>query len=486
MQATAVAGGVSLCLTGSPDQFAVLLKQLKSHGEEEPRLGLPEVRGVQFRQSEPERLQEVQRTQAFVCGGRPAGEGLDVCRMCRMELRPERLMPKMRPEEADDTGVEASAVGEQATGDAATFGAPAGGGCCGGARLAGAKDALEVTFPEGNSSQADGLPPGFQDPEPQVPESCSEPQPGAGSAERAKGTAQEGQERAEGEPWTGCEGGTQKQEPHSSEPADDPFPVVEYGGVQGGGAGLLENARPDGRGVGGSHTAEGVHFCTPPQAGVGNQGEEGESPRLVGTPPRAGFDDFAVGDLLDHGARTPSIYGDDTNSDWCKEEWPWLSMQAGMAIPLAGHHATPMWPSYPALIGGESSEAPSSADDLSSASSEAVVSQLGTMIGNSSIDRVGNGSGGGPGPGCLVQVAVATTVADAAVNDIRARAFDILLGDGATSQEVISVIAQIEDVPMSHEKYGTLLKMREALGKILQSPAVAPSRASRRNHKSKK
>ena len=170
-------------------------------------------------------------------------------------------------------------------------------------------------------------------------------------------------------------------------------------------------------------------------------------------------------------------------------------MQAGLANPVAGDLVIPAWPVYPALIGSETSEAPASSEDLSSASSEAMFSQPDPMHNNGCIGRVGNGSGGGPGPdvgtvkglGCLVQGEVPSAALDASIKGILACAFDILLGDGgATAQDVVSVISQIDDLPMSHQKYGTLLKLKEALGKVKLNEAESPSRMSRNKRRNRR
>ena len=100
------------------------------------------------------------------------------------------------------------------------------------------------------------------------------------------------------------------------------------------------------------------------------------------------------------------------------------------------------------------------------------------------IGSCGNGNGGGPGPGVGSGRAEQT---DASVKDIFARAFDILLGDeGAAAQDVVSVLSQIDDLPVSHEKHGTFLKLKEALGKFKPNEAESPSpmsKSKRRNRK---
>lgn len=100
------------------------------------------------------------------------------------------------------------------------------------------------------------------------------------------------------------------------------------------------------------------------------------------------------------------------------------------------------------------------------------------------IGSCGNGSGGGPGPGVGSGRAEQT---DASVKDILARAFDILLGDGgAAAQDVISVLSQIDDLPVSHEKHGTFLKLKEELGKVKLNEAVSPSPKSKSNRRNRK
>ena len=101
---------------------------------------------------------------------------------------------------------------------------------------------------------------------------------------------------------------------------------------------------------------------------------------MVGTPPRAGCEQFAIGDRLDDGAKTPSTYGDAVG-ERCDD----------LVIPV--------WPINPALIGYEKLDAPESSDELCNASSVAMVSQPDPEQGDGRVGRVGNGSGGGPGSG---------------------------------------------------------------------------------------
>ena len=109
MQATVVAGGVSIGLTGEPKHFAELIRELRGcNGEEKSGLGL--------RQSEPQGLQEVWRAQAAgrATVGNGGGEGLDLCRVCQVELWQVQHLPGVRAR-----GAEGAAVAEGADGASA-------------------------------------------------------------------------------------------------------------------------------------------------------------------------------------------------------------------------------------------------------------------------------------------------------------------------------------------------------------------------------
>ena len=233
----------------------------------------------------------------------------------------------------------------------------------------------------------------------------SESQAGADCAEEAEGAegeAQERQERTDEEQWEDCRGEAQKQEPNSYESSMvGSVPIVENGctgtGVSCSAGGVQGGARFVGCDSGGSHDSHNIHLGDPPQIGVGYQGKEGARPRVVDTPPRAGFEDFSIGELLDDGAKTPSIYGDNTYGDWCdgshplrntKDDWSGLSMQAGKANPVVVDHVIPVWPDLSSCKGGIGSE-----------SSKELVSQPDPLQDDGCVGNVCNGSGGGPGMG---------------------------------------------------------------------------------------